>query len=582
MFVYGIGDHGGGPTEEDIERKMKLNEKPCMPELLFSTTWRYFKEIEKYKNKLPVINDELNFIFEGCYTTHSDIKKGNRECENLLLKIETLSSIGFLNKINYPEGKIENMWKKTLFNQFHDIIDGSAIHSSYEYSNALIKEVKEEGEEIIKEIIEKLKSKKEGVITIFNPNGWERKEIIKIPFNKNEDIHFEDEKGRKIPVELKGDKIIFIVENLPPYNFKNFYIKKGSLKLDGFKKNNEEWEGDYYIIWIDGKNGLIRRIYDKENKREVIPPCHAIPEDLSSLWAESCANLISIFWEKPHPMSAWIIGNIYKVENLIDMEKMEIKEGNLETIFEVERKYNDTKILQRTIIYKNLPFIDFEFETDWNIKGNKEIGVPLLRSNFNFNIENGEFFCEVPFGVKKRKNIPREYPSLRWAGFKEGNYWYVIMNKEKYGYYVNGRNLSLTLLRNPYEPDADPDSGHHLISYRLFFGKSTITEIEKMAIDYNSSVLLIEGEINKNELFRIKGNILPYSFKKSIRDNFLILRLVEYEGKKGKFEIIFERDVKSLWLSNIKEENLKKLKIKNGKIQINYNPYQIITLKIEF
>lgn len=147
-------------------------------------------------------------------------------------------------------------------------------------------------------------------------------------------------------------------------------------------------------------------------------------------------------------MSAWIIGNIYKVENLMDMEKMEIKEGNLETIFEVERKYNDTKILQRTIIYKNLPFIDFEFETDWNIKGNKEIGVPLLRANFNFNIENGEFFCEVPLGVKKRKNIPREYPSLRWAGFKEGNYWYVIMNREKYGYYVNGKNLSLTLLRN--------------------------------------------------------------------------------------------------------------------------------------
>ncbi|MCX8083292.1 MAG: alpha-mannosidase, partial [bacterium] len=72
MFVYGVGDHGGGPTEEDIKRKIKLNDKPCFPTLEFSTTERYFKSIEKFKNKLPVIKDELNFIFEGCYTTHSD------------------------------------------------------------------------------------------------------------------------------------------------------------------------------------------------------------------------------------------------------------------------------------------------------------------------------------------------------------------------------------------------------------------------------------------------------------------------------------------------------------------------------
>lgn len=124
-----------------------------------------------------------------------------------------------------------------------------------------------------------------------------------------------------------------------------------------------------------------------------------------------------------------------------------------------------------------------------------------MRANFNFNIENSEFYCEVPFSVVKRGNISREYPALRWAGFKEGNFWYVIMNKEKYGYYVDGNNLSLTLFRNPYEPDSNPDSGHHFISYRLFFGNSTITEITKLA-------------------------------------------MVEYEGEKGKCLIDFKRKVK--------------------------------------
>ncbi len=581
MFVYGIGDHGGGPTEEDIERKIKLNEKPCFPYLEFSTTEKYFKKIEKYKNRLPVVKDELNFIFEGCYTTHSDIKRNNRNCESILLKTETIASIFSINNGLYPEKEIEKMWEKTLFNQFHDILDGSAIHKSYDFSNNLAKEVIEEGNNIINEILEKLKIKNES-ITIFNPNGWETKFPVKLKYNGNENIHIEDDCGKKIDAEIIEGNLVFNTTLIPPYNFKTFYIKEGKIDKCCFAKKEEEWENEFYSIWIDKKSGLIRGIYDKKNNKEVIPRANSIPEDRSSFWAETCANLIKIYWEKPHPMSAWIIGNIYKIENLIDIEKFEIKEKNSHIIFEVIRKYKDTEIIQRTLLYRDFPFIDFEFETDWKIKGNSEIGVPMVRANFNFNIQKSEFFCEIPFGVMKRKNIPREYPALRWAGFRENNYWYVIINREKYGYYIDGNNLSLTLFRNPYEPDGNPDSGHHFISYRLFFGKSTITEVTKMAMEYNNQPILFNGEIKKFDLFKIKGDIIPTSFKKSTGENSYILRLVEYEGKKGKGALIFERDVKNVWLSNVKEESLKKLIIKNKKLEFDFNPYQIITFKVEF
>ena len=584
MFVYGVGDHGGGPTEEDIERKIKLNEKPCFPNLEFFTTYKFFKIVEKYKKKFPVVKDELNFFSEGCYTTHSDIKRCNRECENLLKKVEVLSSIAQIQKVKkYPEKEIGEMWEKTLFNQFHDIICGSAIHSSYEYSLKLAEEVKNGGEEIIDEIIKKFRKENKDCISIFNPNGWEVKNcFVVFPYKGEKDVFIEDESGEKIKAEVYDGKIGFNINSLPPFNFKPFYIKKGNLPLDGFIKKQEEFENDFYSIWIDKNNGLIRKIYDKKNKKDIIPPANSVPEDRSSFWAETCANLIKIYWEKPHPMSAWIIGNIYKIENLIDIEKSGIKEGNNHILFEVIRKYKDTEIIQRTLLYRDSPFIDFEFETDWKIKGNSEIGIPMLRTNFNFNIQKNDFYCEIPFGVTKRKNIPREYPALKWAGFRENDYWYVIMNREKYGYYVDGNNLSLTLLRNPYEPDGNPDSGHHFISYRLFFGKSTITEITKMAMEYNNSPVLFEGEIKKFNLFKIKGNIIPTSFKKSINENSYILRMVEYEGKKGKGTVIFEKDVKNVWLSNINEESVKKLCVKNKKLEFGFNPYQIITLKIEF
>ncbi|MGC8976370.1 MAG: alpha-mannosidase [Candidatus Ratteibacteria bacterium] len=579
MFVYGVGDHGGGPTEEDIERKIKLNEKPCFPNLEFSTTERYFNIIEKYKKRLPIVKDELNFIFEGCYTTHSDIKSNNRNCENMLKKVESISSVFSINNGQYPEKEIEKMWQKTLFNQFHDILDGSAIHKSYNYSNNLAMEVIDKGNKIINEILEKIKKKNKS-ITIFNPNGWEIKCPVKIPNYENENIHIEDDCGIKIDAERIEGNIIFNTTSIPPYNFKTFYIKEGKINKGKFIKKEDEWENEFYRIWIDKNSGLIRGLYDKKNKKEVIPRANSIPEDRSSYWAETCANLIKVYWEKPHPMSAWIIGNIYKIENLIDLENFQIKEGNLELIFEVTRKYKETKIIQKIILHRDFPFIDFEFETDWQIKGNSEIGVPMLKANFNFNIQKNDFYCEIPFGVIKRKNFPREYPSLRWAGFREDNWWAVIMNKEKYGYFVDGNNLSLTLLRNPYEPDAEPDCGKHFASYRLFFGKSNITEITKMAFEYNITPIISDGEIKKQKLFFIKGNIVPTCFKKSIKDNTYILRMVEYEGKRGKCVINFERNIKNVWFSNIKEDNLRRIPVKNGEIELNFKPYEIITLKI--
>ncbi|MCM8760507.1 MAG: hypothetical protein NC832_02170, partial [Candidatus Omnitrophica bacterium] len=141
MFVYGIGDHGGGPTKIDINKKEILDKKPVIPSLEFSTTERFFSFIEKSRSKLPVIKEELNTIYEGCYTTHSDIKKANRESEHLLLSLETISAIANLKGENYPERELEEMWHTTCFNQFHDILDGSAIHSSYEYSIQIANQV---------------------------------------------------------------------------------------------------------------------------------------------------------------------------------------------------------------------------------------------------------------------------------------------------------------------------------------------------------------------------------------------------------------------------------------------------------
>jgi len=137
LFSYGVGDHGGGPTIRDIQNGLTLKDENIFSEVSFSTTQRFFDDVKREMQDIPVIKDELNYIFEGCYTTHADIKKSNRQGENLLVSAEIFASLASVFGFDYPADKIKQAWQNICFNQFHDILDGTAIHSSYDYSRQL-------------------------------------------------------------------------------------------------------------------------------------------------------------------------------------------------------------------------------------------------------------------------------------------------------------------------------------------------------------------------------------------------------------------------------------------------------------
>jgi len=138
MYVYGTGDHGGGPTRRDIKRAKQIDSFPTAPKVKFSTTHAFFDSVVKENvPSITVEKGELNFVFDGCYTTHADIKKYNRKGENLLVSTEILATIGSLYGSEYDKSELEKCWKAILFNQFHDIFDGSGVKATYAYSSKI-------------------------------------------------------------------------------------------------------------------------------------------------------------------------------------------------------------------------------------------------------------------------------------------------------------------------------------------------------------------------------------------------------------------------------------------------------------
>ncbi len=142
MWVYGVGDHGGGPVRRDILRCREMNAWPLVPNLRMATTKEYFAILEKQAERWPVIDGELNFEFTGCYTTQTAIKKANRYGENYCLEAEMISSLAqqAVGR-TYPTAQIRESWLPVLFGQFHDILPGSGVHWTREHMLGLFQEV---------------------------------------------------------------------------------------------------------------------------------------------------------------------------------------------------------------------------------------------------------------------------------------------------------------------------------------------------------------------------------------------------------------------------------------------------------
>jgi alpha-mannosidase len=140
MFVYGVGDHGGGPTRRDVARVLDMAQWPVFPDIRFSTARAFFQRLEKEAERLPVIDGELNAEFTGCYTTQTLIKKANRHGERRLLEAETASL--FAGRVaggshRYAPAAFLPYWRDHLFSHFHDILPGSGVRDTRTYTHGL-------------------------------------------------------------------------------------------------------------------------------------------------------------------------------------------------------------------------------------------------------------------------------------------------------------------------------------------------------------------------------------------------------------------------------------------------------------
>src|SRR5512146_263091 len=241
MYLFGVGDHGGGPTRKDLDIGLRWQKKDVVfPELHFDTAANYFAELQKNEAelKIPTWDDELYLEYHrGVQTTQSEEKKHNRKSEVLILNAEKLAAIDTLSAASYPKAQFERAWKNILFNQFHDILPGSGIHINYVDAARKYDEADNIAKGIANKALEDIAANVETSgtsIMVFNQLSWPRSEVIETDVQMPmafTSLSAKDSAGKDVPLEvLSKDSatnqvhLRLFVSNVPPLGYETITL----------------------------------------------------------------------------------------------------------------------------------------------------------------------------------------------------------------------------------------------------------------------------------------------------------------------------------------------------------------------
>ena len=559
MCFYGVGDHGGGPTRENIETILKLQESGDQPRLIFSTPNRFFAELRKTKVVLPVLADDLQHHASGCYSAHSGIKRWNRQAENLLMTAEKFSVVA--QKVTgqtYPVD-LERAWKDVLFNQFHDILAGTSLESAYVDARNQFGEALTIGSRALNTAVQALAwqvklEPEDGAqpVIVFNPHPW--------PVSANVELEmsgFQPEDSANQPVLLDANNVTqpyqwvqsqalapgrsraSFLAVLPAlgYHAYRFSTQTSHDKFPYLTAGQTFLENEALRLEIDLSTGTVERLFDKSAGVELIHGLAArgvVIDDPSDTWSHYVTRFDQVVGE-------FSVKNIRLLEN-----------GPVKAVLRVESEYASSTLVQDFTLYAGLPYLEAAVTVDWHEH------FKLLKLRFPFNLEQVTVTYEIPYGSIVRPADGDEQPGQSWldiSGVAAGSnrrHGISLINDGKYSFDVQGSDLGMTILRSPIyafhfpaqpQPDCSYsyiDQGIQSFTYRLLPHSEDWrnAQIPRRAAELNQLALVLASTFHPSGTLPLAAsfmavepdNILLTVVKQAEDGDDLILRALETAG----------------------------------------------------
>ncbi len=566
LMPFGYGDGGGGAVRRHFEMAERGKNTEGMPNVVVSTPIEFMKKLEsECEIKTTYVGEPYYPNHRGTYTSQAKTKNLNRRNEFALREAEMWSTLFGAD----TKAQTDELWKIVLFDQFHDILPGSAITRTYEVAEAELTESLEKADAIALSALDNAVSSDNTSLTVANSLSWNRDDIITLPEGYTS---LADKNGNAVETQLVDGKVYALV-NAPSCGLKSYTLGKDDVKCVPLQTSELILENDLIKAQFNNKGELVS-VIDKETDMEFL---------------SDASNKFRMYQDLPIHADAWDIDSFYEnleVELCNDSVVTGTVKGDLISYLTIEKKIHNSKMTQKVFLEKGSKQIKFETEIDWN-ESHK-----LLKVDFNTNIHTENLISEIQHGYCSRPNHKsRPYDADRfevcqhkWSALTEHNRGAAILNNNKYGISSDAGKMSLTLLKSAEDPARHADRGIQTFTYSFMpftqnlFDSNVVTE----AFELNRPVIVKTGYAEEKSMMSVDKKNIIIDTVKTAEDasGDIIVRLYESKNSFTPCKLDLGFDVKKAYVTNMLEENEKEIDVNNNSISLNFGVFEVITLRL--
>ena len=437
LMVYGIGDGGGGPDAEHLERLRRAPKLPGLPAVRQGTVTEFFEAWSRDADKFATWKGELYLErHQGTLTTQALVKRNNRRCEVALRELEWAAYLATTRAgAAYPAEALDRLWKEVLLYQFHDILPGSSIKRVYDECNARYAVILAELEALTAGCYAALVNESAGGgVIVFNSLSWARREWVRW-----------GGAWRWVEVAALGS-----ADFQPASGDCGSRLEACATLLEN-ENLRVRFAGD----------GRIASIWDKRAGREVLA-------------AGAAGNDFVVIADTG---DAWDFENDLSKKDVWGYLRREVVRPVLrESVARVDGPSAElrrvwtcgkSEIRQTVRLLAGSEQVEFETEVDWREK------ATMLRVRFPVAVSASEARFEIPSGHIRRttredtsaEKAQIEVAALQWVDLSQADYGVALYNDCKHGFRVKGNVIDMALLRSVPHPGAaligkdDADAG---------------------------------------------------------------------------------------------------------------------------
>jgi len=512
----------------------------------------------------PVIEGELNPVFQGTYSSRIEIKQWMRTLERTLTGAEKLSALRAWLTGPPDTHDLARAWEPVLFNQAHDLTSGTMVDKvyaetirGYEFAKTLGDEMVEANLDAISSAIDTRPptgSAKDSIpVLVFNGLSWPRTDAaqVKVGFDASlaNSIRMMDSQGRDVPVQILEDEpysngaikdatIAFVARDVPAMGYAVYQIvpessapssgalptaspakdragaantqrqDTGSIENEYYRATFDLWTGRMTRLDVKSSSGAWNALGDK--------PANVAAEeqDGGDFW-ELYGNLNGgRFTAMTRKQGLPIPGQSHFSDEWVGGSG-ETESGPVFSQFRIAHPFGSGSFATRVRLYHGIERV----ETQTRILNNdKFVRYRLLVPT---SIVNGKRFDEIPFGSVERP-VEQEFPAQNWVDWSDGAKGVALLNRGLPGNNVASGTLILSLMRSArinaygfsggYEPGVSSDLGLELGEERTFdyalvphSGTWQDARIYRAGLEFNSPLIVRKAARHAGRLPREWG-----------------------------------------------------------------------------